>query len=652
MPVSEQLLSGVNAVLHAAKFCEVEIAATLPSQCYAYGIVSRLPLSPMAFERQPITQRTYHDDFDNPDDRELVTWWHCGLVKSHKAGHQPKVLVCFRRVEAGNRLGEFVYRRIPVTELGQFDIGTIWKGKAAREELRLKVATFQLDFNAGAWRYRSVGELQTDTTDAPLPSEKYRLPDANLLAPSQVIQFPITDDHVGVLVPCLTFFSRCYGRSPHVKRALTTYPLVQAEDELFAPLVEPAPPNAWPINLRRRVVNADTVYLAHLRYDSYTKAQSRPIWGQLEAAAGNGSGPAFLRIGPWFEGPARVKAKGIWLIQDKRFLALQIIGCSEPGGVPIYRDRQNTNKTGPLAEGAEPGLAWQGSAGKVLAPRPIIHVSSEEQPDGDAASIEIPDRDFELLGIPRIVVDVQREHSRSSASSERGGGPEPDRFSGDDPQGRGKGVGLGSFKASTVMESNGVLRDIWNVLLKLKTTKPDLVLTVEFYTPSDGFSTAEEPRLIALEPFDDDERATLESRVKNWPLLDTKAGTPRGVLLARILTPKGHVHFFEIERRVRAQKSTTTESDEDGEKKGEEKQELKEESYKGMVFNLDDPSRLEAWLDFLLNRVRYACGVLDKLAGACPGRAHTFIHAPAKSESWPCERSVMHALEKLGIIEN
>jgi len=43
---------------------------------------------------------------------------------------------------------------------------------------------------------------------------------------------------------------------------------------------------------------------------------------------------------------------------------------------------------------------------------------------------------------------------------------------------------------------------------------------------------------------------------------------------------------------------------------------------------------------------------LDKLAGACPGRAHTFIHAPAKSESWPCERSVMHALEKLGIIEN
>ena len=59
---------------------------------------------------------------------------------------------------------------------------------------------------------------------------------------------------------------------------------------------------------------------------------------------------------------------------------------------------------------------------------------------------------------------------------------------------------------------------------------------------------------------------------------------------------------------------------------------------------------LDAWLEMLLDSVRYTCGVMDRLIGLCPGAAKTFVHAPSKLEQYPCERSVLHALEKIGAI--
>lgn len=613
----------------------------------------------MRFIRHPIEQRTYHGDFNNPDDQEVVTWWYSGLVKSKVAGHQPKVLICFRKVLDGNELGDFLFRRVPITELGQFEIGTIWKGKASREEILMKEATFQLDFDADTWHCRSVEDLLRKEGAAVM---RYTFDNNSLLLPTHVLQFPTSEDNLGFLTPSLEFFSRCYGRSQHVKRILTTFPLTQAEDELFAPLVEPAAPGMWAINLRQRTVNGDTAFLAHLRYDKYTKEQTRKIWGQLEGAQGAiGNEPAFPQIGPWFRGAARIKARGLWLIEGKRFLGLQIIGCSDPGGVPIYRDRQNTNKTGPLAEGQEPGKSWNGVPGKVPKPPPIIRVNSIEKPGGDTASINIEDRKFEILGQPRVIIDVRRANAQSS-KGDNGNAPDPESFSGDEAQGRGKTVGYGSFRATAVMESHGALRDVWDALRKLKVAKPKLVQELVFYTPEDNFCADEEPKLIALEAFTEEEKNEIEdSYTRNWPLLDPKTGTPRGILLARILTPKGHVFFLEVQRRARIvaeeakPSSETPEHSDEPNKKSDssksKKKQFKEEAYKGMVFMLDDPTQLGKWLEKLCTEVRKRHGILNKLVSFCPGKADTFSHTPAGSEKWPCERAVLNGLKKLDITE-
>lgn len=98
------------------------------------------------------------------------------------------------------------------------------------------------------------------------------------------------------------------------------------------------------------------------------------------------------------------------------------------------------------------------------------------------------------------------------------------------------------------------------------------------------------------------------------------------------------IYIIEIQRRPRVKKDKNGDTEDS------------EESFKGLVFILNNESDLNDWLNFLLNEVRYVKGVVQKLTEKCPGNAATFKHSTSRSNEVRCEASVLHALEKMGIL--
>jgi hypothetical protein len=580
-------------------------------------------------------------DFNNQIDKDLLTWWYVSLIKGRSSNFQPKVLVCFHVLGPNDELtNEFVHKPIALTELGQFRIGTIWRNKICRDQIRLDVETFQLDFDASGWSYTSIEGNEAKHLPTLIPSSAYHLEPVFNHYKTWLLQFKFNDNPAGLVIPCLEFFSRCYGRSAHVRRVLATHPWEIAKSELLTPLIEPAIPGTWTVNLKRRAVNGDVVLLAHLEYDRYARQQAQRIWAQLEAAQGtSGSDRVFAQVGPWFRGPARMKVKGIWLEDQKKFLGLYIIGGSEPDGVPVYRDRENTSKTGPLPGDVKNGGAWDGVPPRVIVPATeIIDVTSSEMPDQGSGSIDIEDPDYELLGTPRFVKDIYRSTTNVNGPRSPADTSDPDKFSGDEKSGTGKGTGYGSFSSNTLMESHGALRDVWHMLQFLNRHHSDIIWKVEYLTSESIFSDAIEPiSLPGFVPFTREELELREIRLPYWPYLDRKNNKVRGALVARVHTPVGHIYFLEIQRRPKSIRK-------DGEKEWQG-----EESYKGLVFTLARQENIIERVKHLLDELRYTSGVFGNFAFS--GQCTTFAvpHKSATSEKLPQERFVKRALSMFGV---
>jgi len=574
------------------------------------------------------------------NDAEWMAWWYCGIYKNNTASSQPNVLVAFRKLSSGKLSDDVKLHRVPLTALGQIRIGTVWKDRMCRSEAVFATEKFPVNFTKDTWKFTSFQKAFRENVKPPYPQNIHPLQyqgDKNWL-----IEFSLPTGG-RLIVPCIEFYSRCFGRSEELKRVLATYPW-QGEKEayksrLYAPLDEPEElPNKWKVKLRKRLVNGDIVFLAHAKYDPYTELVAKSIYAQIESRHDpEHKSPAFITVPPWFQGPAELKVRGIWFDSGQSFLALQILGCSDPVGAPIMRDRENTNKTDQPAEGGGIGEAWAGMPVRSLVKYPdIIDLTGDDEPDHGTATVEIQDPDFEVLGQSRVVIDVRRDRAKGSAGP-RGEGTDTTTYSSGEPQGSGKGVGYASIHARPVMESHGVLRDMWNAMLFLENEKPELVQSVEWFTFEDGYSKNPEPKMIGLEFFNEDDEVS--NKVRNWSYLDSISMAPRGILVARIMANGQPVHIVEIQRKPRKKKS------DDG------KVEDGEESYKGLVFVLDEQDQFQTWLRSVLSEIRHLCGIFKNLVGKCPGKAYAFVHKTAKHEKVPCEAAVINALVNIGATE-
>ncbi|AWI79453.1 hypothetical protein CEW87_08775 [Parazoarcus communis] len=568
--------------------------------------------------------------------RQWVVWWYCGINKNHQAESQPSALVAFRELLSSGHLSDDVYhRRVPLTALGQVRVGTVWKEGLCQAEVILDTKEFAVDFTKGEWKLTSFWLAAENGELPPFPHGIYPLKyqkDQNWL-----LEFALATGG-RLIVPCLEFFTRCYGRSAELRRVLATYPWSECKEKrLYAPLDEPEEPDRWKVKLRKRLVNGDVVLLAHAKYELYTERAVKAIYAQIEAHYESASPkPAFIKVAPWFRGPASIKAKGIWFDDGKSFLALQVVGCSDPSGVPILRGRENSNNAKERTENDEPGSAWAGMPTRVLAKLPeIVDLTDEVEPDPSAISMEIEDPEFEVLGQPRVVVEMKKNRAHSS-SGQKVKGTDASQFSSGEPYGRGQGVGYASIHARPVMESEGMLRDMWNAMLFMKRAYPKRVTSVAFFTVNDGYKETPEPTLIPFAPFA--EKDDVKPDVRNWPYIRLGSSPDvRGVLVARMTIDGRQIHIMEIQRRPQKRKDSQGNTQE------------AEESFQGLVFEVTNHVNIDAWADFLLTEVRGVKGVVGKLLRKCPGPAETFRHLPAKTEEMPCEAALKSALTKVGV---
>ena len=589
----------------------------------------------MIFPRRAIAAKAAYKELKNEDD-ELVVWWYYGIRRKHRPTEEPKVLVCFRRIHTDGSFGDFKLQRLPITSLGQFRIGTIWKEQKRFEELVFELKTFRVNFSKSGWEHCQIDNANPQ----PLSPSVYPLPTISN-EQSKLLRFNAIDvrgSGVSLYVPCLEFFSRCYGRSQFIKYVLSSYPWEEAQNKFFAPFPAEPEKDKWYICLRERALNGDSVFLAHAKYDPYTNMQARTIYSDLDVIFNAVTKPEYHYpdIKPWFTGPAALKVSGVWLEEGKSFLALQIIGSTDPPGDEIYRGRQHRTQVPPSADGSIADDPICIPKPKIMNRPPIVTVTGQEEPSNDDGSVIIEDHDFEVLGRPRRVKRVKYDVEQGSYKQVPVKDEDTRLFSGGESHGTGSGVGYARYEADQIMESHGVLRDIWNALTWFHDNYPEVIGPPESYTYEGGFCNNPEPMLLAYKAFEDDE-VGIKGAILNWPYLSVENRNRRGALLVRVQVGTEHIYFFEIQRRI-----TITEDDSGNDV-------FSEESFRGMVFELKNDKDLETWVVELMDKSRGTKGVLVGIAPLCPGVAELYKHNTAQTEKNPCEAAVRNAFRKMGI---
>lgn len=576
------------------------------------------------------------ESLGNKDDA-LIAWWYSGLYKNRKDSSQPYALVAFRKITSDAVSDEIVYKRISLVALGQVRIGSVWRNDRCVAEANFTTERFQVDFTFNSWRFTSFGKASKNNEAPPFPQDLYDLQrpeDWNWL-----IEFGLANGGK-LLIPCVEFFSRCFGRSSELKRILATYSWDgqgdTAKNRLYAAIDKPEEQGKWQVRLRRRLVNGDVIFLAHAKYDNYTERVAKSIYSQIEANHDPKEiKPAFIKVAPWFQGLAELKVEGVTFNEGKSFLALRVMGMSDPQGATVLRGRENSRDAeNPAPEGSPE--AWAGVPKRALLKFPdIVDLTGDEAPDRDSGAIEVQDVGFEILGEARSVIDVKTEQATTKAG-EKAKAPDLSTISGGETHGSGKGVGHASIHAKPIFESNGMLRDMWDAMHRLQTTKPELIQSVKWFTFEDKFSSEPTPKLIALEPFKEDD--IVSSTARRFPYMDPSIPTLRGILVAQLSVLGKLIYIVEIMRRPKKISS------EDGEVQDAE------EAFQGMVFCLDNEDKLTPWLRKVIAQIPYVNGVFRRITQDCPGIADSFSHRLSSNLSdgcLPCEHIVLGAIAKL-----
>jgi len=579
-----------------------------------------------------------------PEDKiRRVVWWYCDLEKNESAQSEPKVKVCCRKIHDDNSLGDdFFYYPAGITNLGQVPLGTIFQGRNKIGQLDkidkydIVEEEFQLDFDDGAWGFAtSWGKISENAWI--IPPFSYSLPNRNHHLPTKIATFHFTSAPFGLIIPCLEIFSRLYGRSQYVKRVLITNPFDMAIEKLIVPDVAEAPDNAWQITMDKHCYDEDGIFLAHLRHDHVVKTRVRSIWGQSEGSQNTkGNVPVFPEIGPWFAGTAQLKVRGLWLDnKQERFLALQILGCSEPGGVEIYLDRQNTNMvTGPLKK-VRDKTAWPKVDKQLPQQRKEVLLRYSEEPGTGLNAREILDEPFEVLGRKRKVTKIVRDHKGDREQHIIVQEDSGDQCSGGEAHGK-KDVDQASIHAPEKLESQGTLRDVWDALVILAADSTNGIKSVRSVSSDCSISNSVEPTTFTFSDFDIERGLNL--RIWKWLFLDParpiEIRKSRCMLLARVETGLGIGYLLEIQRRTKKSEKGTLEE---------------KEKYKGIAFRLENDSDLAVWLPPFLKTIAKARGILDGTKKHWPQVAATYKHVP--DDDGGLKRAVLNGLSKIKLLD-
>jgi len=579
----------------------------------------------------------------------FVVWWYGGVTKNDDF-NQPKVILVLREFLADNRLGEYFTRSVPITLLGQARIGTIWKNGCCIGEVDFETAEFEVSFDRDGWHHVSFYDYYHGICDAPYPLHVYPLKytkDKNYFIKLK------DGEKRTLLVPCLEFFSRCYGSSQEIKRILAKHLFRDWGDPynyMLSNFLESESDGVWNISIKgnSKLVEADARFLAWLKYNKYAKVSAKDIYAQMDLAiegiSVSGKYPlVHLKVRPWHEQRARIRVQGISFDSGRSFLALNILGCSPPAGPEIKLHRLIRGSGAKATESVETIPASYPGRGKRDLPSGKLPVTSRQNPDRSGPRKAVEDPEFVELAHPDVDVSPigQEKVNHSSGAGNnvfQHGESFADRYSSDDRFGNDKGVGEVFFEAPLKLQSKGMLRDMWDAFCYLRSEFPHKILKVEWFTFRKGFCGDKEPELIALEPFDysDD----VPAGVRGWPYLYSGSSRTRGALVVKITTLDDPIYVVEIERRLVRKRC-----DSGG---------YGEISMSGLCFSVRKRSEFEDVLARLLSDVRYKGDdrkgkeKKDVIAGY-PEDVEWFSHKKSKNKKVVQEAAAKNALRKMGL---
>lgn len=536
-------------------------------------------------------------------------------------------------------LGNFFSIPVGITDLGLLQVGTIWEGKACRQQVAFDQKTFEVNFSPGHWRLIDQCSHYDQTGRELIPKEVYPL-SCQTTDRSQLLEFRSADGR-RLLVPCLEFYSRFYGRSGHVSRVLATYEWSAAQERLYVPFAESVTPGHWSIKLASSCYNADAVFLAHVLYDPFARNAAKSIYASLDNQYSELGDKAFLKAEPWFKGPATLIVQGR-RIDENTFLALRIVGGSDPKGSVIDAYRENPGRADEAAPDGASVSRYRG--GRKFNPDPVglvVNLTSDDEPGQNGDIKEILNPAFQVVGEKRQVL-----HHRLANASTRPGQPLPTDKSKQHSTGARHGAGGETGYASIhteeiILQSIGAVQDVWNALQYFRRTQPEFVTAVGWYSAELGEFVIEDGdkgfQLAALELYDDDEKELLPNRDWKWVHKDSSLIEPRGVLIAYVETAAGSACLFEIERRRFNSKA------DDGTEC------TKEEGYSGLVLIPPADRPPSDWVAQVMEGIRKECGVMERVQNHAPSRARFYHRSKSLADQVAGHSTVVNALKKVDI---
>lgn len=527
-----------------------------------------------------LIQRTPFSDFKpqacfkgalEKKDYDLLVWWYGGMWKNPKPGCVPLVDVVFRHLYRDGTLGAVEVIPIAQTHLGNLRIGSIWRagkgiGDSTLENLPATAVQFERDVT---WRFvqlrdlawRTAGDHDTSFAEAS----------------TWLVEIDLEGGEKTLVIPCVEFFIRSYGRNSESSRILSTFPWDTINSRFFyadsdtrtglpiapgpasVPATDSPPPELKKVCLKNWVASGEAVFLWHLLHDPVTEEACKRIYAELEAQfkgmSGNRPSKGFLKAGPWFEGPALLEGKGKWVNGEQTFLCLRLTGMSEPDG-PVVEIERSTFES----DGTDDGGWYRRNTARQLPQDQQVDLTDSMPPDVESEILRLPDPPMRILG-KRRPTKVTRRVRKGSAGRVLPNSTDLPVLATGDAQGSGKGVGRAEFLKTLLWESQGHLTDIWHACQHLALKYPARIQKVEWFTFDDGFNATSPPKLQLLQPFTD---SAMPAVVRNWVFLDVKARIARGLLIIRLRCGERSFYVIESQRRPRVVTPDQQKSEESG----------------------------------------------------------------------------------------
>lgn len=552
---------------------------------------------------------------------DVVVWWYERQRKNIDAETIPYVDIIFRFLDRYDVPAGYTTVSIGISRLASFRIGTIWRnGRCIAETDLGPEHEFSVDFTAGAWSLSSFSQSVEDKLELPISSNdyafRYNKTDAYLL------DFPLPKGK-NLLIPCVEFLARCYGSTSEMARILSTYDWRTVQEKLYK-TVEKSP-DRWKVYPREHVPDADGLLLASMLYDPYAERAARIIYSQFDNALGKSQNHVSLKVEPWFQGPARLACRGLWINKGVTFLCLEVMGMSQPQDNPyeIHRARYTT-------EDPDQGA-------KVVTPvKPPLELPLEQdpfditdldEPDSDGNRKTIQDIGFRIIGERCPFVKLAEELLFSEKKTVPKLDERKDKYSTGDADGVESGTGKVIFNANRIIGDGGIINETWTELCRLSGT-PHKISNLAWYNKKDGFVSDKSFKLYSL-TIEKDENPSL--RIRRWLTFPSNPTMTRGMLIARFTVSDRTFYFFEIQRKKVHRDSA-----------------IKEEQISGLIVEIDNPLQAAREINYICDKIRYRRGKFSQLLGLRKLPHHIFRHV-SNGDKFLAETTIRSALKHFDI---